>query len=582
MTDSSPNPAIRPKEQWSSRLGVILAVSGSAIGLGNFLRFPGQAAEYGGGAFMIAYFISLILLGLPIGWAEWTMGRFAGAHGFNSCPGAMGFIGQGRGWKYGGVIGVIVPVVIYMYYVYIEAWCLGYAVNFLLGSMNFSTPAEAGAFWGKFIGIGEDGSAVGFDLQHVGTYLLIVFVLNFVLIYRGLSKGIEWFCNIAMPTLVAIAIIVLIRVLTLGTPDASTPERNVVNGLGFMWNPEKVFVEKQEDGVWKKERELVGLEMITAARQEVASDSTRRVEAHGTLEQLKKPQLWLAAAGQIFFSLSVGFGVIITYASYLKRKDDVVLSGFTATSANEFCEVSLGGLITLPAAVAFLGVAEVAGKGTFGLGFNVLPMVFSKMPGGQIFGFLFFFLLFLAAITSSISMLQPGIAFLEEAMAIGRRVSVALLGFITAIGCGFVVWFSKDVKALDTLDFWVGTFLIFVLATLQIIMFGWVLGIEKGWKEAHQGAAMRIPRIFRFIIKWVSPIFLLSIFIMWFLINVLGYSFDTGQSDVSSYVKDLVGETPNRVAWMGVTLVAMVGTLFCIITARAKAFRSPPAHGGIE
>src|SRR5690606_30627507 len=115
------------------------------------------------------------------------------------------------------------------------------------------------------------------------------------------------------------------------------------------------------------------------------------------------------------------------------------------------------------------------------------------------------------------------------------------------------------------LDFWVGTFLIFILATLQIIMFGWVLGIDKGWKEAHAGAVMRIPRIFRFIMKWVSPIFLLSIFTMWILINVLGYSFETGRSDVSSYVKDLFGETPNKVAWLSVVLIAMVGTLFCFI-----------------
>jgi hypothetical protein len=158
-------------------------------------------------------------------------------------------------------------------------------------------------------------------------------------------------------------------------------------------------------------------------------------------------------------------------------------------------------------------------------------------------------------------------------MGIGRKASVALLGFITAIGCGFVVWFSKDVKALDTLDFWVGTCLIFVLATIQIIMFGWVLGIEKGWKEAHVGAALRIPRIFKPIMKYVSPLFLLTIFIMWFFLNVLGYSFETGRSEVSSYVTDLFGDTPNKVAWMSVILILLVSGLFCLITARARAFR---------
>src|SRR5690606_30991865 len=135
--------------------------------------------------------------------------------------------------------------------------------------------------------------------------------------------------------------------------------------------------------------------------------------------------------------------------------DDVVLSGLAAASANEFCEVALGGLITIPASVAFLGVAGVSGAlgSTFALGFNVLPMVFSAMPMGSFFGFLFFFLLFLAAVTSSLSMLQPGIAFLETATGINRKQSVAILGCITATGTLITVYFSRDFKVLDTLDF---------------------------------------------------------------------------------------------------------------------------------
>ena len=107
------------KESWNSRLGIILAVSGSAVGLGNFLRFPGQAAEYGGGAFMIAYIAAFLLIGLPICWAEWAMGRHGGANGFNSSPGILGFITQKKGFRYVGIIGVLIPVIIYMYYVYI-------------------------------------------------------------------------------------------------------------------------------------------------------------------------------------------------------------------------------------------------------------------------------------------------------------------------------------------------------------------------------------------------------------------------------------------------------------------------------
>jgi SNF family Na+-dependent transporter len=564
----------RIKESWNSRLGVILAVAGSAVGLGNFLRFPGQAAEYGGGAFMLAYFLSFILIGLPICWAEWAMGRQGGLAGFNACPGIFNYITRKPTFKYLGVIGVLIPVIIYMYYVYIEAWCLGYAVNFLAGNMDFADVGQSTGFWAGFIGAGEDGSALGFGLKQVGFYLLLVFILNFFLIYRGISKGIEFFCKYAMPTLVLIALIILLRVLTLGAPDETHPERNVNNGLGFMWNPVKNVVELQNDaGDWVVDHEVVDLALLEAERAAAASDTRMRVRRISMWEQLYNPQLWLAAAGQIFFSLSVGFGVIITYSSYLSKQDDVVLSGLAATSANEFCEVALGGLITLPAAVTFLGVAGVAGMGTFDLGFKVLPMVFANMPFGEVFGFLFFFLLFLAAVTSSLSMLQPGIAFLEEAMQLNRRQSVAILGMITAVGCGFVVYFSKDVKALDTMDFWVGTFLIFILSAIQIIIFAWIVGIDKGLDWANKGAAIRIPAFFKFVMKYVSPLFLIVIFTLWMTTNIFGIDFRTGEASYSNYVMDLFIE-PNTVARLSVGLIALVAGLFVLITLLNPGYRN--------
>jgi SNF family Na+-dependent transporter len=194
------------------------------------------------------------------------------------------------------------------------------------------------------------------------------------------------------------------------------------------------------------------------------------------------------------------------------------------------------------------------------------------MPAGNLFGFLFFFLLFLAAVTSSLSMLQPGIAFLEETMGIGRKRSVAILGFITAVGCAFVVYFSGGVKALDTLDFWVGTFLIFILATIQIILFGWVLGVDRGFEEAQRGSVMRIPTFFKFVMKYVSPLFLLAIFAMWMLVNVFGFSFETGESEISGYVKDLFLE-PNTVARMSVGLILLVGGMVALIISRAEVYR---------
>jgi neurotransmitter:Na+ symporter, NSS family len=516
------------KEAWSSRLGVILAVAGSAVGLGNFLRFPGLASQYGSGAFMIAYFISLVILGIPICWAEWTLGRYAGQKGFRSSPGIFYALIRHPLGKYIGVLGVIIPVVIYMYYVYIESWCAAYSWSFLTGRLNLGNDVSAyEGYWANYVGAGGDGAVLLPGHQAAIVFLLAVFVLNFFFIYRGLVQGIEFFCKYAMPALIVIALVILVRVLTLGTPDSAKPDQSVLTGLGFMWNP----------GNWET--------------------------------QLKKPQLWLAAAGQIFFSLSVGFGVIITYASYLSNKNDVVLSGLSANAANEFCEVALGGLITVPAAFIFLGAAGVVGQGTFSLGFKVLPLVFSHMPTPWLFGFLFFFLLFLAAITSSLSMLQPGIAFLEEGLGLNRKQSVTLLGLLTAIGCTFVIYFSKDLKALDTLDFWVGTVFIFIMATIIIIYFGWGLGIERGFEEAHRGSEMKIPRVYKFIMKWVSPAYLLTIFALFVWFNVFGWDPETQKFVPTSYVADLIGPNPNVVARVTIVFLLITVIFFGLLTALA-------------
>ncbi len=465
------------KQEWGSRLGVILAVAGSAVGLGNFLRFPGQAADNGGGAFMIPYFAALIFLGIPIGWAEWTMGRYGGRKGFHSAPAIMGAVGRGSLFRYLGVIGVLIPLAVSFYYVFIEAWCLGYAIEYAkalftgapaLGidtaSSNEAQAAAAKGFFAATAGTSGDGALFADGISSIVWITLAVFAVNIWLVIRGLSGGIETFCKWAMPAMAICAIFVLARVLTL---DSHGDDRSVSAGLGFMWNPD-----------W---------------------------------DALANPKAWIAAAGQIFFSLSVGFGVIINYASYMKKKDDLVLSGLTASATNELFEVGFGGMITLTAAVVFLGVAgtaEAVSGGTFGLGFSTLPIVFAHMPLGNLFGFLWFFMLFLAAITSSISMYQPTMAFLEESLGVGRKQAAALVGLLGAIGAGWCVWYSGGMTALGTIDDWVGTFLIVVLAFVQVIAFGWIWGMDAGMKEAHHGSAMRIPRIFWFVIKYVAPLYL--------------------------------------------------------------------------
>lgn len=509
----------QPKEAWGSKLGVIMAVAGSAVGLGNFLRFPGLVAdkETGGGAFLIAYFVSLLVVGLPICWAEWTLGRFGGSQGYNSSPGIFHAILRKPWGKYLGLLGFVVPVGVYFYYVVIESWCLGYAWHSFSGDLDLNGAPAFANFFSGFTGQAADGAV--FTTGPAMGFFIAVFILNFAIIYRGLSKGIELICNWGMPLLIVIALVLLARVLTLGTPDPSRPELSVWNGLGYMWDP----------------RDIVA--------------------------GLTNPQVWLKAAAQVFFTLSVGFGVIITYASYVKPRDDIALSGLTATSANEFCEVALGGMITVPAAYAFLGASAVAG-GTFALGFNVLPQVFAGMPGGHLFGGLFFTLLFIAAITSSLSMLQPGIAFLEEGLGLDRRRSIALLGLVTAVGCLMVVWFSRDLKALSTVDFWIGDIGIFLQGTLLIYVFNLGFGTERGWEHLHHGADIRIPVIFRAILRWVSPVFLTVIFVMFVLRNVAGWNLSLSDPvfTPTDPILDLVGgvgHPPSAVARLVVLMLAV-------------------------
>ncbi|MFM8460082.1 MAG: sodium:calcium symporter, partial [Chthoniobacterales bacterium] len=165
-------------------------------------------------------------------------------------------------------------------------------------------------------------------------------------------------------------------------------------------------------------------------------------------------------------------------------------------------------------AFVFLGAAGVVG-GTFALGFNTLPLVFEYMPLGRWVGFLWFFLLFLAAITSSISMLQPAIAFLQEGLGLNRGRAVALLCGVGTLGTLLVVWFSKDLAAMDTLDFWVGTFCIYLLACAQTFIFGWIFGTKRGLEELDRGADLRVPRLFTFVIKYISPVYLIVVFVVW-------------------------------------------------------------------
>ena len=461
-------------------MGIILAVVGSAVGLGNYLRFPGQMALYGGIAFMIPYFVALLLLGLPLAWAEWTLGRYGGVRGHNSAPGIFRSVVKRRRVMYSGSLFVVMPAIIFSYYIIIEGWCLLYAIQYARGLMNLGSTQAYGENFASLTGMSENGNVLKMIFSNPNLFCVYVcFALNFWLIFHGISKGIERFCIWALPALVVCSVIVFIRVATLGNPTGEAGQ-SFFDGMKFIWST-------------------------------AGSDKT-------ILQHLANPECWLAAAGQVFFSLSVGFGLILTYASYLKDKDDVAASCVMAAGSNSFIEIIFGGMMIVPAALMFLGQAALNKENlgsSFTLGFQTLPSVFEQMPFGQFFGFLFFVLLFLAAATSSISMLQPAITLFEDGLGLKRRGSVLLLGGLMFAASLFVLYFSKGLVAMDTFDFWTANIFVLVTATFIILLFGWGLGIDTAMLELDKGAQIRVPRFFRYLIQYVSPLFLITILTAW-------------------------------------------------------------------
>lgn len=557
-------------EHWGSNLGVILAVAGSAVGFGNFLRFPGLAAQHGGGAFMIAYFCSLLLVGIPLSWVEWSVGRRGGALGEHSSSSIFFALTKSKIWKYVGLLGVCSPLIIAFYYLFLESWTLGYAFETGIGNLHLDKSVDYQKHFADFVGIQADGSA--FD---TGKSLFIWFfgaalLINFWFLARGITKGIEFFCKISFPLLLILSLMILVRVLTMGTPDPAFPDRNVDNGLGYMWNPSKIVLQENiapaaSEANWQDINMINGLDTHALAevqRTVETSNGKLRIEEISIIHGLLSPSVWLAAAGQIFWSLSVGFGSIATYASYVRKKDDIALSSLSANAANEFFEVGIAGMMIVPAAVAFLGVVGAAGQSIFGLGFNILPQVFAQMPGGQIFGCAFFILLFLAAVTSSPSLIQPSIAFLEEQWKLSRSQSIVCIGALTATGASLVAWFSEDLIGLETFDFWFGTMGLYLLASVFLFIFLFKVGVPASIAELKRGALIQIPRAFPFIVKYITPSILLVIFCSWLYENVFIQRCDA--------LNNLLNGEPGAWACMCFALLCFLFLGFVSLTSRKK------------
>jgi len=456
------------REAWGSRMGLILAAAGNAIGIGNLLRFPSQAANNGGGAFMIPYIVCLLIFGIPMMWVAWTIGRHGGRAGHGSLPGMFDRMWRSPAAKYVGVLGLALPFCFVLYYTYIEAWCMGYAWFSLTGDYlnTAQRTVHLTAYYQEFLDVAPSASYFT-GLTAAFAFMTITLALNIWVLFRGVAKGIEMLAKIAIPLLFLFCLLMVIRVFTLkGTGTA-------LEGLDFLWTP--------------------------------------------NFSRLGDFNVWLAAAGQIFFTLSIGFGSLECYASYVKEDDDIALTGLTTAATNEFVEVIFGGLIAIPAAAVFYGAGEiqrVASAGTFSIGMISMPEVLRAFPLSHVFGTIWFLLLFFAAFTSSVAVAQPVVAFFEDEFKAAKSKAVLWLGLLWGLGTFPVMLFYKY-GLFDELDFWAGTLGLAVLALIEAVLFSWIFGLHKSWKELERGSLIQIPSFFKFVLKYVTPLALAFILGGW-------------------------------------------------------------------
>lgn len=462
-------------ESWGSRVGLILAMAGNAVGLGNFLRFPVQAIQNGGGAFIIPYLVCFLLMGIPLLWVEWSMGRFGGNRGHHSTPFITGSMDKRAFWKYVGVFGIFTNLAVAAYYCYLESWTLSYTYHSVAGTFDGMSADKVGGFFDNYVTLQSPAEPI--------VFWIICLFLNTWILSRGLSGGVEKVAKIGMPLLILFGIILAYFAMTLTAGEHGAINSGTM-GLNFLWEPKMTMTDP---------------------------------ETGETYYTLLNPDVWLAAAGQIFFTLSLGMGSIHCYASYVKKKDDIALNAMSAGWMNEFVEVVLGSAIIIPIAIGYLGIEQVVAltkNGGLGLGFRTLPFLFEQWGPALsvICGVMWFGLLFFAGITSSLAMGTPCMGFLQDEFGWSRQKSAWTFGLVVMIlGLPTVLFFEYGV--FDEYDYWAGTFSLVVFALFEIILFAWIFGMTKGWKEITDGADIKVPNIFKFIIKYVTPIFLLAVFL---------------------------------------------------------------------
>ncbi|MDR3315071.1 MAG: sodium-dependent transporter [Coriobacteriales bacterium] len=438
---------------FSNRFAFILAAAASAIGLGNLWRFPSLAAKYGGGAFLLVYLILVVTFGFTLMLAELAIGRKTGKSAIDA------FRSFGKRYAIIGVLTALVPVIITPYYCVIGGWISKYLVVYLTG--GGAGTADGGGFFSGFIA--SSGEPV------LWTALFIVLVMLVVGI--GLEKGIEKLNSIVMPVLLLFVIGISIYALTI--PGA-------LDGLAYYLIP----------------------------RLEDFSIATV-----------------VAAMGQLFFSLSLAMGIMITYGSYTSKETNLEKS-VRQIEIGDTALALLCGLMIIPAVFAFSG-AEGAQQAGPGLLFITMPQVFATLPFSTALGAVFFFAVFFAALTSAISLAEAIVSFVMDRLGFSRR-KAALMVFVGVLllaippTLGFSDWGnatltigSADMTILDIMDFLSNSILMPLVALLVCLFVGYWVGpaFVKDEVEATGGVHFKAMTLFRVMIRYIAPAFLLIILI---------------------------------------------------------------------
>ncbi|MFC9963885.1 sodium-dependent transporter [Nocardia ignorata] len=453
----------RPREQWGTRAGFLLAAIGSAVGLGNIWRFPYIAYENGGGAFLLPYLVALLSAGIPLLIFEYTIG-----HKFRGSP-PLAFRRMARAAEPIGWWQVAICFVISVYYAVIIAWAIRY-VGFSVGQQWGDDPEKF--FSNDFLHVAEQPGFAAPFVPGVLWPLIAVWVVTLVVLALGIRRGIEVASKIFIPLLVVLFLILVVRALFL--PGAA-------EGLNAFFSPD-----------WSS---------ITDGK------------------------VWVAAYGQIFFSLSVGFGIMVTYASYLRRKADLGGSALVAGFANSSFEILAG--IGVFATLGFMAhqtgvaVSEAATSGP-GLAFVAFPTIISELSSGAAwFGILFFTCLVLAGLTSLISIVQVIVSAVQDRTGLARVPAVLIVGGLTAAVSIALFPTRNGLYLLDVADHFINQYGIVLAAFVAVIVVAWALR-KLGVLREHTDTVsnLKVGRVWMVLLGVVTPVAL-----VWMMVDSLRQEF---------------------------------------------------------